>query len=118
MLLDHYREDQKGLLVAPEGLCVHTERIFTGGRSNFSLVAVKTARACSIDSYRHINKVQQVSSSYHTQSAIVDQERQKIMNCRQVGILYLLAVNTLCVSGQVAEFDTSNVTEMQFTFVE
>ena len=25
-------------------------------------------------------------------------------------------MNTLCVSGQVAEFDASNVTEMQFTF--
>ena len=28
----------------------------------------------------------------------------------------MLAVKTLCVSGQVAEFDASNVTEMQFTF--
>ena len=38
------------------------------------------------------------------------------MSCWQFGILFLLAVNTLCVSGQVAEFDASNVTEMQFTF--
>ena len=38
------------------------------------------------------------------------------MNCLRVGALFLLAVNTLCVSGQVAEFDASNVTEMQFTF--
>ena len=38
------------------------------------------------------------------------------MNPCQLKILLLLAVNTLCVSGQVAEFDASNVTEMQFTF--
>ena len=38
------------------------------------------------------------------------------MNCWQVGNLLLLAVNTLCVSGHVLEFDASNVTEMQFTF--
>ena len=38
------------------------------------------------------------------------------MSCWQVGILFLLAVNTLCVSGHVGEFDASNVTEMQFTF--
>ena len=38
------------------------------------------------------------------------------MNPFQLKILLLLAVKTLCVSGQVAEFDASNVTEMQFTF--
>ena len=38
------------------------------------------------------------------------------MNPWQLKILLLLAVKTLCVSGQVAEFDASNVTEMQFTF--
>ena len=38
------------------------------------------------------------------------------MSCWQFGILFLLAVNTLCLSGQVAEFDAKNVTEMQFTF--
>ena len=38
------------------------------------------------------------------------------MNCLQVEILLLLAVSTQRVSGQVAEFDASNVTEMQFTF--
>ena len=38
------------------------------------------------------------------------------MNPCQLKILLLLAVKTLCVSGQVAEFDASNVTEMQFTF--
>ncbi len=38
------------------------------------------------------------------------------MNPCQLKILLLLAVKTLCVSGQVAVFDASNVTEMQFTF--
>ena len=38
------------------------------------------------------------------------------MNPWQLKILLLLAVMTLCVFGQVAEFDASNVTEMQFTF--
>ena len=38
------------------------------------------------------------------------------MNHCQLKVLLLLAVKTLCVSGHVAEFDASNVTEMQFTF--
>ena len=38
------------------------------------------------------------------------------MNPCPLKILLLLAVKSLCVSGQVAEFDATNVTEMQFTF--